>query len=438
MRLELGTFTVQDVVFGSETRWQSGVLELHHDALMAPILAEPSIEQAKLEIARPGESVRIINYYDILEPRIKVESPGATYPGRCGRPVDIVGEGRTHRLGGMTVMACIDDPRQWAPRGWSLERKEDIPRPERRNVWTYQRFVDMAGAGAILPYASTINVCLTVRLKEGLDEGNHSQVIQTALLHLSDQLAETTVGLEPPEMEVLDITDKDASLPGVVFICLLASMEARVGPRSAAGTAIYGVTRLSAPWLLGPTEMLDGALTGGGTHVTWPFINNPIVLGLCRRHGKTLNFLGCLIGRTNWGGEEEMRLAGNRAAQAARLLSAQGAIITNDIRGRRFVDSVRTVQACERLGIKTVFVTEEEDNEGGNAPPFLYHPPEMAAVVSTGTGSTGPFPPVDQVIGGVDGVDPAWYGEQPAVQGRYGAAHVRDHYGVGAQSCLDY
>jgi glycine reductase len=290
----------------------------------------------------------------------------------------------------------------------------------------------------VLPYSSTCNVSLAIRPKAGLDAGNRAEIFHSALISLSDRLAEATAGLEPPEVEVFDLMEKDLSLPGVVLSCHLASQEAAVGPRSAAGTAIYGVTRLSAPWVLGPTEMMDGALTGSGAHVTWPFTNNPVVLGLCRRHGKTLNFLGCIVGRTNWGAEEEMHLAGSRAAQAAKLMGARGAIITNDVRGRRFVDSVRTVQAYERLGIHTVFLTEEEDNEDGNAPPFLYHPPEMAAVASTGTGAMPPFPAMERVIGCVDGVDPAWYQEQPAIQGRYGAAYVRDHYGVGRQSCIDY
>ncbi|MAF54340.1 MAG: hypothetical protein FI707_15495 [SAR202 cluster bacterium] len=438
MRLELDTFPVTDIVFGSRTAYDNGILELNHDELLSSVMAESNIVAAKLEIGKPGQSTRIINYYDILEPRVKAGGQSATYPGRSGRPVDTVGAGRTHRLGGTTVMSLVDDPSEWAARGWSLDQPEDVPRPGRRNVWSFQRFVDMSGAGAVLPYAATHNVCLTMRPKEGLDSGNRADILHSALLRLSDKLAETTLGLEPPEAEVFDLTTKDPSLPGVVFSCHLASMEAGVGPRSASGTAIYGVTRLSAPWVLGPTEMMDGAVTGGGAHVTWPFTNNPVVEGLCRRHGTSINFLGCIIGRTNWGGEEEMRLAGSRAAQAAKLLGAQGAIITNDVRGRRFVDSVRTVQAYEQLGINTVFLSEEEDNEDGNAPPFLYHPPEMTAVVSTGTGTIGPFPPVDRVIGGVEGVDPAWYDEQPYIHGRYGAAHVRDHYGVGRQSCIDY
>lgn len=432
MRLELATFNVKDVRFGSGTRLDNGILELDHDALLLPVLADADIEEAKLEIAKPGDSTRIVGYIDIVEPRVKVSGQGMTYPGKVGRPIDTVGEGRTHRLAGVGVIACHDQG--IIP---YLDR-EEIVRPNRRATWAWHRFIDMSGPGAILPYASTTNVCLTLKLKDGLTISDRAVVIDTALLRLSDRLAETTVDLEPSSVEAFDLTENDPSLPNVVFIALLAASEITVGPRSPHGTAIYGVTRLSAPWVLGPTELLDGAVTGTHTHDTWPLVNNPVVEGLCRRHGKDLNFVGCMIGRTNWGGEDEMKLAANRAAQAARLLGATGAIVTNDVRGRRFVDSVRTIEACERLGIQTIFLTEEEDNEEGNAPPFLYHPAAMAAVVSTGTGQAGPFPAVERVIGGVNGMDAAWYDEMKLIVGRYGVGHVRDHYGTGAQSCVDY
>ena len=58
MRLELGSFPVEDVVFGSETAWKDGVLELDEGRLLAPVLAEPSVRDAGLDIARPGESAR--------------------------------------------------------------------------------------------------------------------------------------------------------------------------------------------------------------------------------------------------------------------------------------------------------------------------------------------------------------------------------------------
>ena len=101
MRLELGNFPVTDIVFGSETAWKDGILKVDKESLLAPVLAEPGVEDATLEIAKPGESVRIINHFDVLEPRVKVGGPGIAYPERAGRPVDTVGQGRTHRLGGM-------------------------------------------------------------------------------------------------------------------------------------------------------------------------------------------------------------------------------------------------------------------------------------------------------------------------------------------------
>ena len=39
MRLELGSFPVIDIAFGSETAWKDGVLEVDRDSLLAPVLA---------------------------------------------------------------------------------------------------------------------------------------------------------------------------------------------------------------------------------------------------------------------------------------------------------------------------------------------------------------------------------------------------------------
>ncbi len=101
MRLEMGTFPVSDVVFGRATRYDAGRLTVDRDAVLAAVRQDPRIASAELEIARPGESVRIWPVRDVIEPRIKVEGPGVCYPGICGRDIATVGEGRTHRLAGM-------------------------------------------------------------------------------------------------------------------------------------------------------------------------------------------------------------------------------------------------------------------------------------------------------------------------------------------------
>ena len=78
------------------------------------------------------------------------------------------------------------------------------------------------------------------------------------------------------------------------------------------------------------------------------------------------------------------------------------------------------VQALERAGVDTVFMTEEEDNENGNAPPLLMSTPEIVSGVNTGTaGVEITFPKVDRFLG-LRQPHAAWYEEKPPIQDRYG------------------
>ena len=84
------------------------MLEVERDAVLRAVRDDPRIASAALELAAPGESVRVWPVRDVIEPRIKVEGPGVCYPGICGRPVATVGRGRTHRLAGMAVVEVSD------------------------------------------------------------------------------------------------------------------------------------------------------------------------------------------------------------------------------------------------------------------------------------------------------------------------------------------
>jgi glycine reductase len=300
-------------------------------------------------------------------------------------------------------------------------------------------FIDMSGPGAVRPLASTINLAVTLEPAANLDAQDQHLATQSAILRIADHLAAAVAELDPPELEVFDLSSRDPALPGFVYIPVLASFELWGGPDSRLGVGVYGVTRLSAPWVLHPTELMDGAVSQTTIHgLSWQMINNPIVMELARRHGQDVNFLAVIVHRSNWGGQAEMELAADRDAQAAVLLGAQAALITTDIRGRRFVDAVAAVRACEAEGIKTVLVTEEEDDEQGSATPLLINDPAIAAAVSTGTGAVpGPFRPVERVLGARE-PDAAWYGELAPIPGRYGAFHVQDYYGFGRQSCASY
>src|SRR5262249_61064892 len=85
---------------------------------------------------------------------------------------------------------------------------------------------------------------------------------------------------------------------------------------------------------------------------------------------------------TDWTTQHEKQLMANQTAKLAQQLGAQGAVVTWDAGGNEFIEVVRSIQACERLGIKTVFLTSEDDATDG-APTMLEPLPEADAIVST-------------------------------------------------------
>ena len=116
--------------------------------------------------------------------------------------------------------------------------------------------------------------------------------------------------------------------------------------------------------------------------MSWTVANNPLFLDLYRRHGRDWNFLGVIVLRTEWTTQHEKQMIANQTAKTAKMLGAQGAMVTWDAGGNEFIEVVRTIQACERLGIKTVFLTSEDDATEG-APTMLEPLPEADAIVST-------------------------------------------------------
>src|SRR5712692_10558774 len=152
MRLELAAYPVEDVRFGASTRWRDRVLEIDRDEILDLARRDPLVERVELEVARPGESIRIVTIQDIIEPRVKVAGKGVAYPGIVGRPVDTVGAGRTNRLAGFTLMPCT--PPQDV-QGYGLLSSF-------RPGTAYGDFLDMSGPGAISPWAETLNLCLLV------------------------------------------------------------------------------------------------------------------------------------------------------------------------------------------------------------------------------------------------------------------------------------
>ena len=428
MRLELGTFPVHDIVFGAHTRWSDGRLEVNRDELLAAVRADPRIATVDLELARPGESVRIWPLRDVVEPRVKVSGAGVAYPGVCGRPIETVGAGRTHRLAGMGVAEVSEV--NWPEAGGDF----------------VEVFIDMSGPWAErLPLASLLNLCVVVEPDAALGNDARNEAVHAAVLTVADRLAATTKDLEPPEQEIYELPPVDPALPRVVYIWCLHSPQAMSGSPTTWCTATYGLTHLTPPWLLHPNEVLDGAVTGpyrSPFAMSWTVMNNPALRELYRRHGVDLNFLGVIAFRTEWTTQHEKQLMANQAAKMARMLDAQGALVTWDAGGNEFIEVIRTVQACEQLGIKTVFMTGEDSSAGG-VPTLLEPLPEADAIVSTGfiyndLTDLKSLPSVERVIGSDQRVIGRLRDQQVPTAGPLEPPRrYDDHYGFNRYSGLE-
>jgi glycine reductase complex component B subunit alpha and beta len=426
MRLELGTFPVDDVVFGSRTRWTDGRLEIDADRVLAAVRRDPRIEKAELELAKPGESARIWPVRDVIEPRVKVEGPGVVYPGVCGRPVDTVGRGRTHRLSGVGVVEVSNV--NWHEAGGDY----------------VDLFLDMSGPWAeMIPQSKLQNVCLLVEPDPGLHIEIKNEAVHNAALVVSDCLAEATRGMKAPRERVYELGSEHPDLPGVIYIQCLHSPQAMSQSDKTFCTATYGLTRLTTPWMLHPNEILDGAINGPyrtAFATSWTVANNPVVQELYDRHGKDLNFKGVLAYRTEWTTQWEKELMAQQAAKMVQMTGARGVIVTWDAGGNEFMEVVYAVRACERLGIKTVFMTSEDTPQGGE-PTMLEPIPEADAIVTTGYIATdemglGPVPPVKRLIGNpIKQFGKMWMGAIPqqgpvnTVESIHPPGRYDDHYG---------
>ena len=363
MRLDLGIFPVTDVRLSDRTAYSDGVVEVDADSLRELLLADVRLADIEFDVVHPGDRVRVTTVRDQVEPRVKVEGQGVAYPGISGRPVETVGAGRTNVLRGMSIFEVTDT--RWYP----------------GNDGEVDSYIDMWGTGgAATPFGSLHNLCMTITPREGMHIEDQNEAIHGAVLRASDAIADTTRDLTPESIEVSDLTGDDPVLPRVAYVMAMRSPEHYSASLHAHWTAIYGITRLTPPWLLNPNELFDGAVSG---RASWELVNNPVAWGLSQRHGKDLNFVGVITIRTRWSSQREKFLTAQQVASLCSSLRVDGVVVTWDSGGNDFMEVIRTIEACENAGVNTVFLTQEESPSSGG-PPLLEPLPEADAIVTTG------------------------------------------------------
>jgi glycine reductase len=336
----------------------------------------PELEGVEVEVVRGGDPVRLTHVLDAVEPRVRPD-------GRPAFPVEgRAGEGRTNRLDGVVVLACLDFP------------------AEERTLHEQESVVDLAGPGAALtPFAAWTNVVLTFRPRSGLGNEELEAWARQMTLFVAEELARPTLEAEPVEVERFELGPADAGLPSVAALIQLSDL----GPLYY--QYVYGVPAGSAdlPRAVDPAEVLDGAVTCGEYH--WAALRNPTIVfqrnallrALYREHGRRLRFAGVVLMRGYEQTAEDKQRAAVAAAEAAAGLGAEGAIVTTDAGGNSHTDVMLTVRACEEAGIRTTAIVAE-----------------MADPDSTASGLTDWVPQADSIVsaGNAEELVPAWEPER--------------------------
>lgn len=388
MKLQLGYIDINDVRFGEENSVKDGVLTIDQKALIEETLKDEHIKDAHLEIAKPGESIRITPVKDVIQPRVKVEGKGGIFPGVVAG-VDTVGSGKTHVMRGANVVTA----------GKIVGFQEGI--------------IDMTGPGAdYTPFSKFNNIVLVLEPVEGVKQHEYEHSCRMAGLNLATTLAELIREVEPDETEEFETLtikegfEKYPDLPRVGYVLMLQSQGLLHD------TYVYGVdAKRSLSTIISPTEIMDGAIISGNCvsacdkNTTFHHLNNPVIRSLFKEHGKSINFVGVIITNENVYLADKKR-SSDWTAKMAEFLSLDGALVSQEGFGNPDTDLIMNCVKLEKAGIKTVIITDEYAGQDGKSQSLADADPLANAVVTAGNANMViELPKLDKVIGTLDFVD---------------------------------
>ncbi|WP_346939581.1 glycine/sarcosine/betaine reductase component B subunit [uncultured Clostridium sp.] len=405
MKLEIGNFYVEDIVFGEKTEFARGILTINKKEALNFVLEDKHIIEADLFIVKPGDNVRLMPVKEAIEPRVKLNG-NPLFPGYTGDLVK-AGEGRTHALKNCSLLVV---GKHWG--GFQ------------------DGLIDMNGEGAKYTYYSQLKNIVLVADTDEEFEKREQQKKNKALREAGHKLAEfigsVVKDLEPEEIEEYELEpaikrEKSVNeLPSMVFVMQPQSQMEELGYN----TFLYGwdMNRM-LPTFMHPNEVLDGALISGSfmpcssKWSTYEFQNNPTIKRLYKEHGKTINFLGIIMSNLNVALDQKNRAA-LFVAQIAKSIGADGAIVAEEGYGNPDADFTACIVALEDAGVKVVGLTNECTGRDGQSQPLVSMDEKADAIVSCGNVSELiTLPPMETVIGeleslGRDGVSGGWENDE--------------------------
>lgn len=381
MKLTVETIKIKDMRFGDETCLRDGVLYVNKADILAFAAGEPCFETLKIDIARPGDSTRIINVVDVIQPRCKV-SGNIDWPGILTDEYEIAGRGVTRAVEGAGIVLCQNNT-YWSRKWGSF---------------------DMSGeCAAINPYAKMPELVIEPMAPETADFRDYREAVRRIGFKTSVLLAKVTLGAAADTSETFDNETQYPGLPNITYAYQIYSKQ--YDTQNYREPMVYGnAVPDSLPIVMQPTEVLDGAIApcGGFRCVTtYEIQNHPVIVELMRRHGKDLNFAGMIITVTSVEAKHRYLVSKMAANILKEVFKADGLIVTKGVGGASTLCVGAIASEAEKLGIKSVPIIQILNGRSNLAIECMISEPNVDSIVCSGTYYHNfTLPPVDLLLGG--------------------------------------
>ncbi|MBV8084748.1 MAG: hypothetical protein JO247_08025 [Chloroflexi bacterium] len=390
MRLTQQIHDVRGLEWGERTRLANGQLTIDKRTLQDELLRDERLRGVDLELAQPGESCRLANVFDVVEPRAKLEPAGADFPGILG-PVRSVGYGTTRVLRGaaVTVLDAVPPPQQ-------MGRSTNAG-----HVLDFGSTVELTNGAQLTTadvslYAGLHHVVVIPRLADGVTSDTAHNAARVASVRAAAFLARSVEAATPDEERVFELTPVDESLPRIAYVYQLHSHQI---PTVTGEPLLYGDNcRRLLPTIIHPNEVLDGAVVRSYYQLnmlTYGIQNNAVIHDLYARHGRELNFVGMVVNVANVMAEERDRSIILSSNLVKWTLKAEGVVLTKTIGGAPHVDMGLVASRCEELGVKSAMLVSIAGEGEDSA---LFNDPSLNAIVSTASSASVKLGSVERVI----------------------------------------
>lgn len=384
---------VSDLEFSSATALKNGKLLINKEELTRLLQSDPGIVDVKLDIAHPGDPVRIIPVKDVIEPRASLIPEYPVFPGVLSPwnpDADTVATGDILSLRGMVVTTV----------GSIVGFQEGL--------------IDMSGPGAEYSlFSRKHHLVLDITVRDGMERHDHEKTVRMAGFKASDYIArkvlngtlpgdghETLINPEYPNVPEERQRAGRTKKPRIAYLYMLQSQGLLHDTYYCGRDAKHMLPRLIVP-----SEILFGAIVSGNCvsacdkNTTYHHQNNPIILELLRRHGTDWDFVGAVITNENVTLGDKQQ-SSTMSAELIASLHPDGVIISKEGFGNPDADLMMNCSKIEAFGIKTVLLTDEFAGQAGASQSLVDTHPKADAIISTGNANEViVLPPREKIIG---------------------------------------